>query len=303
MNVYAGLDLGGSSLKFGIGNRTEGLINFRTIKHQNSGREEIYGLLKRAVSEILDNCSEKYILKAIALGSPGYIDNFNGEILYNSPNLKGWVGSNPVNYLAQQFKLPVFIENDANLMAFGESKVARRDRGSLLGITIGTGIGSGFVHDNRIYHGSFSAALELGHTIIEPDGKRCACGKSGCLEAYAAIPPLEEEAGSITGKKRNIDYILEVYKTDSDIARIINKAYDRIGLVIANTVTILDPGYVVIGGGLTECPAFNIQPLSNSLKKYLNRYQSNHVQIERATLKNRAGVWGAVNLAEKSFDE
>ena len=301
MDVFAGLDLGGSSLKFGFGNKGTGFLSFKRRKHGNSGREEIYDLLKYAVTDILENCSGKYSLRAIALGSPGNIQNTTGEVLYNSPNLKNWVGANPVRFLSQKFNLPVLIENDANLMTFGESQAKSRDKVSLLGITIGTGIGSGFVLNNSIYHGDSYAALELGHTIVVPGGKKCVCGKLGCLEAYTAIPALEKEAESVTGEKRNIAQMLKIYQHNNDIARIINNAYDKIGLVIANAITVLDPKYVIIGGGVTECSAFDICPLSDSISKYLNSYQIGQVHIEKAVLKNRAGVWGAITLAEDSL--
>lgn len=300
MDIYAGLDLGGSSLKYGYGNLSSGLLSFSRQSHHNQGREEIYQLFSTAVHHIKGSLSASNTLAGLTIGSPGYVDPTSGEILANSPNLKGWVGANPKKFLEDHFSIPVSVDNDANLMAFGEANTNQRSATSLLGITIGTGIGSGFVTHNRIYHGSFLAGMELGHIIIKEQGLPCQCGKSGCLEAYTSIPALEKEVASLINKSLDIERILALSREDQNLQKIIQKAYNRLGLAIANALTLLDPQIVVIGGGLTECPSFSIDPLLGEIHKYLNGYQRNRVAIQTAVLKNRAAVWGAIVLAEKS---
>jgi len=303
MNVYAGLDLGGSSLKYGCGNQKEGLFSFDQIKHKNKGREDILYLLSTAIKDIQAALSPENNLHAISLGSPGFIDHDLGEILGNCPNIFQWTGTNPKRYLESHFSIPVFVENDADLMALGESQLINQQQDALLGITIGTGIGSGFVKNGSIYHGSSYAAMELGHAIIERNGEQCSCGKRGCLETYTSIPAIEKQVESLIGRHLNIDKILQLEKDNHQINRVIKEAYQKLGMAIANAVVLLDPRVVVIGGGLTECPHFHIEPLKASIKNYLIKYHQDSIVIKQAELKNKTGVWGGIVLAERSIQQ
>ncbi len=301
MKIHAGLDLGGSSLKYGYGNLNEGLFSFNQVQHKNSGREEILHLLSTAIKDIKKSLSQEKDLVAISLGSPGYINRSTGEVLGNCPNLNQWTGTNPRRYLANHFSIPIFVENDADLMALGESQINDLQSDTLLGITIGTGIGSGFVTNGKIFHGSSYAAMELGHTVIEKNGLLCSCGKRGCLEAYVSIPAIEKQVEQKFTYYLNIDQILQQAVDDEQIATIIKDAYQNLGLAIANAVVLLDPRTVVIGGGLTECSHFKIEPLAAAIKDYLPQHHQDNVLITQAKIKNKAGVWGGIVLAERSL--
>ncbi|MBW6516507.1 MAG: ROK family protein [Candidatus Cloacimonetes bacterium] len=298
MDIFAGLDLGGSSLKYGYGNSVDGLKASYHKSHYNRGREELYSLLSSAIHHIKGKIQESNSLKGIALGTPGFIDHLTGDVVGNCPNLNNWVGANPKTFLEDKFNIPVIVENDADLMAFGESD---RENGtqSLLGITVGTGIGSGFVVNQQIYHGAHNSANEVGHTIIEQNGIQCLCGKRGCLEAYGSIPAIEAKAKSMFSKIQSIELILQTSKENREYSSFIKSIYDKLGIAIANAVTIIDPQEIIIGGGLTECPSFSISPLKESIRSFLNEYQRNRVVIKEAKLKNKAGVWGGIVLVEE----
>jgi len=300
MIVFAGLDLGGSSLKYGYGNSKDGLLAFNLQYHENRGREELYNLLRSAIHHIKGKIHNSYVLKGIALGSPGYINHKSGEVIGNCPNLNDWTGSNPKEYLEDMFGVPVIVDNDANLMAYGESEKEKNVQ-SILGITIGTGIGSGFVYNQQIYHGAHNTAVELGHMIIEQNGNHCLCGKRGCLEAYASIPAIEKRAKSVFGKTQNIEQILLKSQENPEYSSFIKNIYDKIGLAVANVITLLDPEETIIGGGLTECPSFSIEPLAESIKLYLNEHHRHRVEIKPAVLKNMAGVWGGIIIAQEEI--
>jgi glucokinase len=301
MNCYAGLDLGGTALKYGYGNNKSGLLFFERKLHHNQGKEEVFKLLTAAIHDIKNRLQKDEILRAIALGSPGYIDVRKGEVLYNSPNLKDWTSAKPCKILEKAFSVPVFIENDANLMAYGEAKTRGSNSDSCLGITIGTGIGSGFVLNDRIYHGDSYSAMEIGHTIIRNKGRRCGCGKYGCLEMYSSVSAIKKQAARLLPEPFEMEDLLSLQNSDERIRSIINQAYDKLGFAIANAVTLLDPRLVIIGGGLTECKSFSLSQLIPCITQYLNNYQINNLKIEQASLKNRAGVWGGILRAESLY--
>lgn len=301
MKVYIGLDLGGSSVKFGYGNKKLGLLAFGNKNHQNKGRDEIYGMLAHTVIDLKKKISPDNYLEAITIGSPGYINHIDGRVIANCPNLVNWVDANPKIFLEEKFAMPVIAENDAALMTYGEAQSNTRKGKAVLGITIGSGIGSGFVFNNNIYHSSFDAAMELGHNIVVPQGRKCSCGKTGCLEAYASVPNIEKQAQSILDEDINVANLLARQAKDQKVAGLLRSVCDKIGLATANAISLLDPEFVVIGGGMTEIANFRIEPITESTYAYLNQYQRRNIRIERAEFKNQAGVWGGICLAEENY--
>jgi glucokinase len=301
-DIYLGLDLGGSYLKYGYGNLNEGLISFsRKAIQQPPNRAVLFRLISEIIETTINTLPAHHRIKAIALGSPGSINPISGEVIGNAPNLRDWSGANPKLILEKQFQLPVFIENDANLMAFGESQIPANRNKSLLGITIGTGIGSGFIVNNSIYYGSNYAGMELGHTSIVPNGRMCNCGKKGCLEAYSSVKNILNEVVflKLLPEHSELEDVLYVADKFSKVKEVIFSAYDKLGMAIANTATLLDPELVVIGGGITECSSFQLKPLALSINGYLNDYQAKSIAIKKAVMGNKAAVFGGIALAEK----
>lgn len=299
MKYFAGLDLGGSALKSGFGNSSAGLSFFQRTPYRIQSKTAIYELFASAVNSIKDNLPPSGSLKAIAVGSPGFINHKTGEVVSNCPNIEDWTGANPKSFLEDLFSLPVYVENDANLMAYGEFQISENRYHSLLGITIGSGIGAGFIHNSRIFHGSSFSSAEIGHLIIDPNGRRCNCGKSGCLELYSSVPAIEKDVEKHLKKRLSIETILQIMDSDPTTASIVNSAYEKLAYAIANTITVIDPEIIVIGGGITEIPAFSIDRIQQAVKSFLNPYQRSRLKIVTAKLKNRSAVWGGIVLAEE----
>jgi predicted NBD/HSP70 family sugar kinase len=127
----------------------------------------------------------------IGVGTPGVVDA--AGVVVDAPNL-GWHGTPLAAGLLEEFELPVFVANDANTAVLGEHTFGDAGDGGLMLVRVGTGVGAGLVLEGALLHGHRSAAGEVGHVVIDPDGAECACGRRGCLETVLAAPRLRERA-------------------------------------------------------------------------------------------------------------
>ncbi|MCD4651146.1 MAG: ROK family protein [Candidatus Cloacimonetes bacterium] len=299
MSIIAVLDLGGSSLKFGYGTTTAGLIWDSKIELTQISRKDIYAVIEDAVTQICNHSGET--LTAIVLGSPGQVNSETGQIISGSPNLPDWKGANPGHYLREIFSVPVQVENDANLMAFGEAGRWNYEK-TVLGITLGSGIGGGFVEGGKIFRGSGFSALEIGHTIVHPGGRSCLCGKKGCLEAYSSAASLlrqVEEAGVNEVGFLSLQTLLEKCDSNPIIKKIVEESVELLALAIANVAIILDPDIIVIGGGMSDIPAFNYDLLCSNIARFREDNTSREWDLRPAYYGNKAALRGGIYLSAK----
>jgi glucokinase len=164
----------------------------------------------------------------------------------------GWESVSALRYLEDAFKAPVFIENDCNLAALGEShRGVRLTRGTLFYVTLGTGIGGGIVHDGRLLEAGELGEAEIGHVVVEEDGPDCACGNRGCLETLCSGPGIARLATLILGRPADSRDLMRQFKQgDPEAARVIEKAAGYLGRVLATTINLVAPRTVVMGGGV-----------------------------------------------------
>ncbi len=185
------------------------------------------------------------------LGVPGSLEN--GKILHETPNLPpAWSGKKIARALeAEEFNF--LLENDANLAALGEARCgAGREYNDLVCLTLGTGVGSGIIIENKIYRGATGAAGEMGHLIIEPDGKKCGCGDRGCLENYASASALEDYYRETTGKDKTAKEICAEIKEEEAAARAVERTANYLGRGIAQLINLLEPEAIIFSGGLSR---------------------------------------------------
>jgi glucokinase len=301
--LMLGLDIGGSSVKYGWGNCQAGLQQHSKIELQPKSLSQ----LRETVRQILQGCSEEpgwENIAAIGIGTPGTIDRASGRIVGVNPNLPFWVDLDPRDLIPPEIQLPVFYDNDANLMALAEAWL-RGSQGSLVGITVGSGIGCGLVLDGKVYHGAHGFALELGHVTSIDDGALCTCGRKGCLEAYASVEGLRrrimalpEAAGSVTPSS-GLSAILRFSDSHPQAEIIIGEGLQILARGISDLIVILDPDRVVIGGGAMEAELYSWAELERAVQKYLPPVNAGHTALEKALVGNRAGVLGAIILASQ----
>lgn len=296
-----GLDIGASSVKYGWGNCQQGLQFFdkKPIQHKS------LSCLKDTIIGILDITDQKVGLqniRSIGIGTPGTIDLDTGKIVGVNPNMPYWIGHKPDELIPSGIHAPIYYDNDANLMALAEASL-RGSRGKLIGVTIGSGIGCGFVDNGSIYKGSHGYAMELGHMTVYPAGELCSCGRKGCLEAYTSVEGLRSRIvkprGDIAESALGSDLssLIQRKKDNPGIQRIIEEGMRALAIALANAIILFDPDIVVLGGGAMDAGLYDMRELHELLQKMLPTVNASKLKLELALEGNRAGVLGAIILA------
>lgn len=298
--LFAGLDLGGSFLKFGIGNKDQGIIDHDKIAVINPNNENaVLDTISLAINIILNSHSD---ISEFAMGSPGTVNTIKGIVTGVTPNIPCLTRINLKQEIEMRHNISIHIENDANIMALAE-KTFYPDK-SLLGITVGTGIGSGFVNENGIFRGDFFSALELGHTIVENNGRNCKCGKQGCVESYSSAPSIIDQCNQRFPdlKDKSIGELYKIADSNQILNDYLNSRQSYLAIGIANAIMILNPSVVVIGGGVVDIPQYDFNFMKSSILHHLQGQYRNTI-IEKAKFGNQAGIFGAICLAESFFLE
>jgi glucokinase len=299
-SVLVGIDLGGTFIKFGLVS-TNGQIIFKSSVPTPKGRQAILGEFV-LITEFLRQMAQKQGLRlqAVGVGSPGIVNADTGKIIGRSPNIPGWQGAEVGKTLTKATRLKISVDNDANVMALAEHRLGSgKGFSSGLYITVGTGIGSGIILDNRIWRGAHFAGAEIGHTIIEKNGKPCKCGKCGCVEALAATSAFIEYYGSKTPESGGVKYIFDrAKKGDAKARQAIAIAADYLACGIGSALELLNPEVIVIGGGIAAGGAGYLQAVRQGLKKYASASCRQRVVVKSAKLGNDAGLIGAAMLTQ-----
>ncbi|PID28360.1 MAG: hypothetical protein CSB55_05170 [Candidatus Cloacimonadota bacterium] len=297
MKNYIVLDLGGSSVKYGVFS-DDSLILSDKKTHQNKGANHIYETIFSVIDKCMKICEKRP--SGIVLGSPGYIDTVQGKVIGCSPNLKEWENAEPKKVISEKYNMPVQAENDANLMVFGEASVYGYKK-NVLGYTFGTGIGSGFIQKDEIFCGSNFAGSEAGHTVINPKGRLCGCGKIGCIEAYASASSIFKIFNEKYPERNfsNIKAVLDQCQKEQKLNKILTEITDLTAVSIANTVSILNPEVILIGGGLSEIASYPFEELKEKTLSYIPAAQKKSLIFEKARFGNKAALIGGLETAKK----
>jgi predicted NBD/HSP70 family sugar kinase len=192
-----GIDLGVNYI-LGVMTDLSGNIVSEHLKHMNSMRyEETILVIKEVIQSLLDSTPESpYGVIGIGIGVPGIVNKEGSNILL-APNL-GWTDIHLKAEIETEFHLPVIIDNEANAGAYGEKRFgAGKNFENLIYVSAGIGIGVGFILQNSLYRGAEGFSGEMGHMVIDIDGKECRCGSKGCWELYASEQALLNQAKNI----------------------------------------------------------------------------------------------------------
>ncbi len=303
-----GVDIGGTKIA-ALRTSAEGEIRARTvIPTPATDQTAAMPAIEAAAAAVLEDG-----VSAIGVGLAGLIDVRSG-VLLSAPNLD-WRNLAVSDGLGATFGLPVTVDNDATVAAWGESRLgASRGSDNSLFVGIGTGIGGGIVAGGRLLRGAHGLAGEIGHIIVEPDGPLCGCGNRGCWEqvasglaiARAGRRVVADEPGSMIARLAGGDPLRATGELVTEAARegdaaaveILTTVARRLGEGVAGLVNVLDPDVVVIGGGVGEAGDLLLGPLREA---YLAAVEGADVRPEvaimPAQLGNDAGAIGAALLA------
>jgi len=294
MDHYLAFDIGGTAIKYAIGKPGGDMLLFSSIPTPTASLHDFLASLHDLVRLLM----KKHPVTAIGLATPGTIDRRSGRLRGVNPNLPWWVDIDPLEAIPQEYRELAVCDNDANLMCLAE---ASETGAYCLGITVGTGIGSGFVIDGKIYHGSRGFALEAGHICMEKGGLPCNCGLKGCLEAYSSVTAVRKAAQVLDPQFATCELsrIIHAAATNSALAKIILRAEEYLGIALANVSMILDPDEIIIGGGAMDAGLYDIRNIEALVRKH-SQSAFHHSTIRNARTGNMAGVMGAMILAAQS---
>ena len=345
MKYSVGVDLGGTDIKAGLVS-SKGDVSCRVVLPTDvevGGPKVVASRIAEAVRQVLvkaETAGVEVISSEIGvgLGAPGLIIAETG-VIHFSPNFPGWTDIPLVDYVnAELAKLhpskkgieynsqayasgkcqPVLkgMDNDVNAMTLGE---LRHGAGvgykSIVALTLGTGVGGGVVIDGQVYHGSQNTAGELGHTVVEPNGRYCGCGNQGCLEAYAGAKNIVERTQEKIETRRGTILastttdvvpltprkIAEAAQSGDQIAvEIFAETGRYIGIALTSIAHILNPQIAIIGGGIAEAgEELLFEPIRTELSKRAMDIPA-RMQVVKAHLGNDAGIVGSAMLAFES---
>ncbi len=244
----------------------------------------------------------------VGLGIPGPMDGAL-RTLVAPPRMPGWDRVDVRAALRRALRVPVYLDNDANMGALGESRFgAGRGVADFAYVKVGTGIGCGLVVNGAVYRGSQGFAGELGHLTLDVDGPRCDCGNRGCLEAVAGAGAIVRAALSGAGSSVEVADVADV--ADVDVANVVRaaragdaasreaiaRAGERIGVALAGLVNLVNPSLILLDGGVARAGELLIAPVRAAIAARSLAAASASARIELAALGESAIALGAVAL-------
>ncbi|OPJ55690.1 ROK family protein [Clostridium oryzae] len=303
-----GVDLGGTKICTALADLEGNIVNKYTIATDaHQGEAKVFSRIVTSIEKVISDAGKSVNdIKSIGIGSPGPLDSKKGIIIH-TPNLP-FKNFELVSELVDKFGIPTKLENDANAAALGEYHFgAGKGTNNMIYITVSTGIGGGAVLNGKLFQGSTSNALEIGHTTVQPDGPKCNCGNSGCAEALASGTAIARQAREAieTGLNTSLsnyenvtsyEVFKEAEKGDSVANYILHKSLNYLGICVANVVCSFDPDVVVIGGGVSKGGPIVFDIVRQVVKCRALR-PMNECPIVPAGLGTDAGVMGAVAVA------
>ena len=308
MKLAVGIDIGGTNTVFGLVDETGNCLVQNAIKTGDyPAVEDFVNEVQKGVNALISKFNDLTII-GMGIGAPNA--NFYTGTIEHAPNLK-WKGVVPlVRLFEAYFDFPISLTNDANAAAMGERIYgAAKGIDDLAMVTLGTGLGSGFVVNGELVYGHDGFAGELGHVIVEKNGRLCGCGNRGCLETYASATGIVKTANEFLAKSK--DSIL------SDLPEITSKAIadaalqgdkmaleifdytaEKLGFGLASMVAITSPKLIVLFGGLAQAGDLILKPTKKYMEQYLLKTFRNKIDIVPSQLKAAdAAVLGASSLA------
>ena len=287
---YYGIDLGGTTVKLGLFSEDTLLEHWEIPTDRSLNGKNIIGDIAAALPGPADGA---------AIGVPGAV--LRDGTVNRCVNL-GWGVCRPGDEFTALTGIPCRMANDANIAALGEHwRGGGAGFGSVLMVTLGTGVGGGLVHHDEIITGAHGAAAEIGHICVVPgEEEACGCGNHGCLEQYCSatgITRLGRKAGlgDLTAK----EIFDRAAESEPAALSVVDTACDLLGRGIAAACAVFDPEAVVLGGGVSKAGEFLRIRVEEAFRRYAF-HACAHTQIRLATLGNDAGIYGAARLAMRA---
>lgn len=319
MKKYSiGIDLGGTKILIALVDRETGEVLHHVKKKtkKDKGPKNIIKKMLEGIDELLKESGKTLDdISSIGVGAAGQIDRQNG-ILIAAANLDCY-DLNIKGILSEKFNIPVFVGNDVEIAAIGEQKFgAGRGCDDFVCVFVGTGVGSAIIKDGKIITGATGTAGEIGHIIVDLNGRQCSCGAHGCLEAYASRSAIERRIEGALKKGRKsciLDYLetgksitssmiqKSIEREDELVLQCVTEASEYLSGGIASIINFVNPELVILGGGLIEAVDYFYQKTIKKARAKSLPVPAEKIQFKKAMLGDYSGVIGAAFLQDRGF--
>ncbi len=318
LEVVAGIDVGGTNTEIGLVNRGGAcLCRSALVTTDFATPQEFVVAAHQLISQLVETASDQVALCGIGIGAPN--GNFYHGSIEFAPNL-AWKGIVPLVEIFKQFyRVPVVLTNDANAAAIGEGMFgAAKECRHFIVITLGTGVGSGIVVNGELVYGHDGFAGEIGHTIVDPDGRQCNCGRRGCLETYASAGGIrrtvfERLAHSnspslLRGRSHEELTARDIADAASQGDAIACEAFEItgriLGLKLADAIAHTSPEVIVLYGGLAQAGELIFEPTRRHMEQFtLNIFKNKVKLLPSALPQGLAAILGAAALVWKELEK
>jgi glucokinase len=302
---HLGLDLGATNLKWAVvardGDAWTRVATDQTPTRVPADADAAPATIVAQLAEVAAAAIARWgPVESLGIGIPGLYDPHTGatRFLVNIPG--PWAGHPVAAPLADALGVPTYLINDARAFGLAELRLgAGRGASSMIGFTLGTGVGGVIALDGRVYLGHDGTAGELGHQTIEPDGPSCGCGNRGCLEAFARADRIAAACGTATAEEA----VIRARAGDARAMEGLAKVASYLGIGIANMITVFTPDKVVIGGGVAAAGDLLLDPIRDELRRRVRTTSIDEVDIVTAELGTWAGAIGAAIHGAESAAE
>ncbi len=315
-DVTIGIDIGGTNTKYGFVDREGQLLGESSMSSRDHAQVEDYvHAVYVAISELQSQIGEDLHVVGIGIGAPNA--NYYSGTIEQAPNLR-WRGVIPLaDLFHRHFSVPVAVTNDANAAAIGEMMYGgAKGMKNFVVITLGTGVGSGFVVNGELIYGHDGFAGEFGHVTAVRGGRLCTCGRRGCVETYAAARglvltvqeelsgnPLECELRHILPEDLTPKHIFDAAESGDDIAQ---KSFEYTGKILGESlsdlVAYLSPEAIFFFGGVAKAGNWIMDPTHRHMEANLLNIYKNKVKLIPSQLPDSdAAILGASALAWKEL--
>jgi glucokinase-like ROK family protein len=306
--VILGVDLGATHVAVTLTNLRGAVLAWEYQKHPV--RDDPPGALA-LVTMLAERCLSSWggnrrRLLGVGMAVPSPVDPARPDFL-NDVAVPGWKGVNVSQGLRKRFRVPVLVDNDANLGALAERWWgAGRDVDNFAYIKLATGIGAGFFVDGSIYRGASGVAGEVGHLSIDPNGAPCGCGLRGCLVTVVGAPALLRRArellatypgSALAGREFGITILEDAALAGDPLAlQVVREAAEHLGVGVAGLLNLLNPAVVIVGGGLARLGELLLEPLRSVVRTRTLATSLEGSRIVTSQLGARAVAIGAATL-------
>jgi len=299
------IDLGGTNLKIALLAQKYKMRAKNILSAPEFYKKErlIQGIADSLNQIIKNNRLSRADILGVGLGLPGPVDAEKG-IAHFFPNIPGWKEVKLKRILEKKLRLPVFLDNDANLMALAEHKLgAAKGKKHAVCLTLGTGVGGGIIIGGKIYRGANNVSGEIGHMPINENGPKCNCGGIACLEAYIGNKRILGEARALFKRDISLEELSELAKKQNKKAlKIWIRVAQHLGAALSGIINLLNPDCIVIGGGIANAGEVLFDEIREFISKRAMPIQAKHAKILKAKLGSDAGLIGAAILVKENIE-